>query len=172
MSRLSFSPSKIALFFCAASLGSVIAWATTGVFHFAFVQGLLFGLVVSLGTTRIGGLWLWLSALMFVLFGWLTQTWTLAWEPIGSMLALTPLLLGNVSRVESILSSQKLHLVAYGILVLAVVLGGMPIWCLLALFTFPIAWQTKGISQEQRMTLALLVELFIMAGYLIKGLIR
>jgi hypothetical protein len=172
LSKRSFSLTKIALLFCAASLGGVIAWATTGVFHFGFIQGLLFGFAISLGTTGIDGVWLWLSAVLLVLFGWFTQTWGLGWELIGPMLTLSPLLLGKVSRIEQLLSPAKLGLMTYAILILAIIFGGMPVWCLLALFTLPVAWQIRKTTQEQRITLVFLVELFITIGYLIKGLVR
>jgi len=57
-------------------------------------------------------------------------------------------------------------------LILSVIFGAMPVWCLLALFTLPVAWQVEKTEPESRTRLLLLLEIFVIVGYLIKGLAR
>ena len=170
LKRLPFS--KMGLVFCSVALGGAVAWATTGLFRFTFVQGLLFGIALSIGGIAIGGPWLWLAAPLFVLSGWFTQTWTLAWDILWPLLVLMPLVGERTLGTVQFLTPLRLNLSVYVILILSVFFGAVPVWCLLALFTLPVAWQVENVEPESRTRLLLLLELFITIGYLIKGLVR
>jgi len=164
--------SKMGLTFCSVALGGAVAWATTGLFHFAFVQGLLLGLALSVGAIAGRDLWLGFGVVLFVLLGWFTQTWTLAWAPIWPLLVLMPLVARHTLSTLRFLTPLRLNLSAYVILILSVIFGAMPVWCLLALFTLPVAWQVEKTEPESRTRLLLLLEIFVIVGYLIKGLAR
>ena len=65
------------------------------------------------------------------------------------------------------------YVAAYALLLIGVAVGGIPVWCLLCLLPAPLAWRAyksadAAISEEW----AMVTGMFLVAGYLIKGLIR
>jgi hypothetical protein len=65
------------------------------------------------------------------------------------------------------------YIVVYVLLLVGIAVGGIPVWCLLCLFPAPLAWRAHKsadatISEEW----AIVTGMFLIAGYLIKGLIR
>ena len=154
----------------ATCLGVAIAWATTRMFHFDFYLGLALGLAVAMGWFSHTYSWLRYGSPLFVGLGWYTQTWIWAWAPIWPMIMLGLVLASDAQAWLSLspkITRRTMRLVAYVSLLLAVALGGMSVWCWVALFTLPLIWQ--DVPNEE---LSFLMTLFITVGYLIKGLIR
>jgi len=69
--------------------------------------------------------------------------------------------------------SVRLLLTVYGFLFVGIAVGDIPVWCLLCLLSAPLAWRAyKSADTEVSEVWAVVTGMFLVAGYLIKGLIR
>lgn len=163
----------------AVCLGGAAAWATTGVFSIGlFLVVAALGVAVQVGYCRTAP---YLSEGVLVLLPvalyWI-QTGQLDGAPIWSALVIAfPWSYGfrKVLRRQTLIRrmSVRLLLTVYGLLLVGVVVGGVPVWCLLCLLSAPLAWRAyKSADSELSEEWAVVTGMFLVAGYLIKGLIR
>jgi 1,4-dihydroxy-2-naphthoate octaprenyltransferase len=142
-----------------------------------------------------------------VLGGWITQTGSPAWEPVWASLPLGFLILNvlwinqfpdaaadaavgkrhwvvRLGRRRATLLYGLFFLGAYLSLVVALLLGTLPVWTLLALLPAPLAWRAYRVAHRHydeppqlapanalTVQLHLLTGLFLVVGYLIQGLL-
>lgn len=163
----------------AACLGGAAAWATTGVFSIGlFLIVAALGVAVQVGFCRTTP---YLSEAVLVLLPvalyWI-QTRQLDGAPIWSAFVIAfPWSYGfrKVLRRQTLVRrmSVRLLLTIYGLLLVGVVVGGIPAWCLLCLLSAPLAWRAhKSADAALAEEWAIVTGIFLVAGYLIKGLIR
>jgi len=167
------------LLLLALSLGGATAWAMTGLFNVGGFVGLAALVAAARQSWRRLPSWtVPIIAPLFVLLGWLFHAKRWGWEPLWPALCLALELL--VATWETIFPTTRIRWItparlltaSYALLVVSVALGGMPVWCLLALLTAPVAWRAKDANNDARTQIVPLFILFITVGYLIKGLIR
>ena len=163
----------------AACLGGAAAWATTGVFSIGlfFIVAAL-GVAVQVGLRRTAS---YLSEAVLVLLPvalyWI-QTRQLDGAPIWSAFVIAfPWSYGfrKVLRRQTIIRrmSVRLLLTVYGLLLIGVAVGGVPVWCLLCLLSAPLAWRAlKSADAALSEEWAIVTGMFLVAGYVIKGLVR
>ncbi len=166
------------LLLLALSLGGATAWAATGAFNvggFLILAALIAG--VGKWLRRLSPWAIPILAPVVVLLGWLLHAQRWGWEPLWPALCLGLALLAVTWEAippaawTRWLTPTRLLVVAYILLAASVALGGMPMWCLLAFLTAPVAWHART-TADARAQIAALFALFIIVGYLIKGLIR
>ncbi len=151
-------------------LGGAAAWAITGTFHLG-VAALIIGVhaLIGLGMLRWSPKLAWKLVGALLLVSWRVYVWQQGYGLSFPLLFIYLLLPGIAPpRIPSTLRG----LAAYGLLVLEVAFQYLPVWCLLALLTFPIAVREEETASNSHLYLAILIEIFLTVGYLIKGLIR
>ena len=159
----------------AVCLGGAVAWATMGGFSvgaFLVVVVLAIGAQVGLQRLQPSLPWFVLLPLVFVAY----------WVQAGRLdaVALWPGLVLAVVwsyRLPVIMKTARLgnrgYIVTYALLLVGVVIGGTSVWCLLSLLPAPLAWRAyklgdAAISEEW----PAVTGMFLLVGYVIKGLIR
>lgn len=147
----------------AVCLGGSAAWATTGVFSvglFFIVTAL--GLAVQAGLSRLKPYLLWIFSPLLVIVVYWTQAGRLTWAAVWPALILAAARFGNRGYVA-----------VYVLLLISVVVGGIPVWCLLCLLSAPLAWRVRASGDAADFEeWAVVTGMFLVAGYVIKGLIR
>lgn len=165
-------PALLSATLLATCLGGAAAWAATG----AFSMG-LFLVVAALGVAAQAGLqrlrldlpWLALPLLVMVVY-W-TQAGRLDWTVVWSALILAAMWAWRLPAAARF--GNRSDVAVYVLLLTGVAVGNIPVWCLLCLLPAPLAWRAHksadaAISEEW----AIVTGMFLIAGYLIKGLIR
>ncbi len=156
----------------AVCLGGVAAWAATGVLSvglFLFVAVL--GVAVQVGLSRLRPYLSWIFSPLLVIAVYWTQAGQLVWASVWPALitaAMWTRCLPVGARFEN-----RGYVAAYGLLLIGVAVGGVPAWNLLCLLSAPLAWRIhKSADAEVSEEWAVVTGMFLVAGYLIKGLIR
>ena len=156
----------------AACLGGAVAWATRGVFSidlFLIVAAL--GIVVQVGLQRLRPSLPWVVLPLLVITVYWTQAGRLDWTPIWSALILAATWAWRLPAAARF--GNRGDVAAYALLLAGVAVGGVPVWGLLFLLSAPLAWRARAsadaaLSEEW----AVVTGMFLVAGYVIKGLIR
>ncbi len=156
----------------AACLGGAAAWATTGGFSIG-----LFLLVAALGVAAQVGLqglrlylpWSVLPLLVIAVY-W-TQAGRLDWVAVWPALILA--VMGGRRLPAAARFGNRGYVAVYLLLLIGVAVGGIPVWCLLCLLPAPLAWRAyKSADTTVSEEWVIVTGMFLVAGYLIKGLIR
>ncbi|MBN2390464.1 MAG: hypothetical protein JXR84_07070 [Anaerolineae bacterium] len=156
----------------AACLGGTAAWATTGVFSIVvFLVVVVLGFVAQTGLSRLKPYLPWVFVPLLVIVVYWTQTRRLDWLPMWPALILT------ATWVWCLLTSTRFrdhsYVAVYVLLLTGVAVGGIPVWCLLCLLPAPLAWRAhKSADAALSEEWAIVTGMFLIAGYLIKGLVR
>lgn len=200
----------IAYFVVAALLGLYLTFARSVWVLALGVAGVAAGFLYTtfFAPWGVGELALFLSfGPLMLLGGWITQTGSPAWEPVWASLPLGFLILNvlwinqfpdaaadaavgkrhwvvRLGRRRATLLYGLFFLGAYLSLVVALLLGTLPVWTLLALLPAPLAWRAYRVAHRHydeppqlapanalTVQLHLLTGLFLVVGYLIQGLL-
>lgn len=156
----------------AACLGGAAAWATTNAFSIGlFLVVVAFVLAAQVGLRRLSPYLPWLALPLLVIVVYWTQAGRLdgaAVWPALIVAALCARCLPATARFAKYGGAA-----AYGLLLLGAAVGGVPVWCLLGLLPAPLAWRAlKSADAEVAEEWAVVTGMFLVAGYVIKGLIR
>ena len=156
----------------AACLGGAAAWATTGVFSidlFLIVAAL--GVVAQVGLQRLRPYLPWSALPLLVITVYWTQAGRLDWTPIWFALILAAIWAWRLPAAARF--GNRGYVAVYGLLLAGVAAGGVPVWGLLCLLSAPLAWRAyKSADSELFEEWAIVTGMFLVAGYLIKGLSR
>ncbi|HOU11813.1 MAG TPA: hypothetical protein PKZ84_01735 [Anaerolineae bacterium] len=156
----------------AVCLGGAAAWAATGVFSVgAFLVEAALSVAAQIGLRRLRSYLPWIFAPLLVIIVYWTQA-----ERLDGV-AIWPALIAAALWVQCLPMSARLgnygYVVAYGLLLIGIAVGGIPVWCLLCLIPAPLAWRAlKSVDTEVAEEWAVVTGMFLVAGYGIKGLIR
>ncbi len=176
---LKLEPSILVATLLAACLGGAAAWATTGIFSVGlFLVLAALGVAAQVGLRRTAPHSLEAVLLLLPIVVFWAQTGQLDKAPIwGAFVIAFPWSYGfrkTLHRQTLIRRmSVRLLLTVYGFLFAGIAFGDIPVWSLLSLLSAPLAWRAyktadAAISEEW----AMVTGMFLVAGYLIKGLIR
>ena len=155
----------------AASLGGVAAWAATGTFSVVtfLVVGAL-SLLLQVGLSRFKPYLPWMTLPLLVIAVYWTQAGRLDWTAVWPTLILAAMW---VQRLPAARLGNRGYVIPYSILLIGVAVGGIPVWCLLCLLPAPLAWRmVKSADETIFGEWTIVTGVFLIAGYLIKGLIR
>jgi len=156
----------------AACLGGVAAWAVTGVFSVGlFLIVTAIGVAVQVGLQRLQLDLPWIALPFLVIVVYWTQAGRLAWVTVWPALIVAAMWVWYLPVAARL--GNRGYVAAYALLLIGVAVGGVPVWCLLCLLSAPLAWRALkladvAVSKEW----AVVTGMFLVAGYLIKGLIR
>lgn len=156
----------------AVCLGGAAAWATTGVFSVvAFVIAAALGLAVQVGICRLKPYLPWLFAPLLVIAVYWSQVERLDWAAVWPALIVAAMWVQRVPVAARF--GNRGYLIPYGILLIGITVGGIPVWCLLCLLPAPLAWRmVKSADETTFGEWTIVTGVFLIVGYLIKGLIR
>ena len=169
---LELEPSVLTVTLLAVCLGGTAAWAATGMFSIVtFVVVAVLGLAAQMGLSRLKPYLPWIFAPLLLLVVYWTQAGRLDWTAIWSALIVVAMWAWRLPGPARF--GNRGYIVVYALLLIGVAVGGVPAWCLLCLLPAPLAWRAHksadaAISEEW----AIVTGMFLIAGYLIKGLIR
>ena len=156
----------------ALCVGGAVAWATTGVFSFAafFIVAAL-GMVAYVGLSRLKPYLPGMFAPLLVIVVYWAQAGRLDWPAIWPTIVVAAM--GVQRWPVAARFGNRGYVIAYGILLVGVAAGGMPAWCLLCLLTVPLARRVM-VSTDKALDVEWMAAtgMFLVAGYLIKGLVR
>ncbi len=156
----------------AACLGGAAAWATTGMFSiglFLIVAALGVAVQVGLQGLRLYLPWSVLPLLVIVVY-W-TQAGRLDWVVVWPALILAVMWGRRLPAAARF--GNRGYAAVYALLLIGVAVGGIPVWCLLCLLPAPLAWRAlKSADVALSEEWAVVTGMFLVAGYVIKGLIR
>ncbi len=163
----------------AACLGGAAAWATTGVFSIGlFLLVAVLGVAVQVGLRRTAPYSLESVLLLLPIAVFWVQTGQLDIAPVwGAFVIALPWSYGfrKALRRQTLIRrmSVRLLLTVYGFLFVGIAVGDIPVWCLLSLLSAPLAWRAhKSADAALAEEWTVVTGVFLVAGYLIKGLIR
>lgn len=163
----------------AVGLGGAAAWATTGAFSIGlFLVVAVLGVAVQVGLRRTTPYLPEAMLLLLPVAVFWVQAGQLDRAPIwGAFVIAFPWSYGfrKVLRRQTLIRrmSVRLLLTVYGFLFVGIAVGDIPVWCLLCLLSAPLAWRAyKSADTEVSEVWAVVTGMFLVAGYLIKGLIR
>jgi hypothetical protein len=154
----------------AACLGGAAAWATTGVFSVGlFLVVAALAVAVQAGLQRLRPYLPWIALLLVIAVYW-TQAGRLAWAAVWPALILAAMW---AWRLPAARFGNRGYVAAYGLLLIGVAVGGVPVWCLLCLLPAPLAWRAhKSANAALSEEWVMITGMFLVVGYLIRGLIR
>lgn len=176
---LKLEPPILMVTLLAACLGGVAAWVVTGVFSVGlFLAVAAFGIAVQVGIRRTEPYLLETMLVLLPIAVYWAQTRQLDGTPIwGAFVIASPWSHGfrSVLRRRALIRrmSVRLLLTVYGFLFFGIAVGNIPVWSMLCLLSAPLAWRAhKPADAEVAEEWAVVTGMFLVAGYVIKGLIR
>jgi len=157
----------------AACLGGAAAWATTGVFSIGlFLIVAALGVAAQMGLSRLKPYLPWSALSLQVIAVYWTQAGRLDWMAVWPALILAAMWVRYLPGAAARFGNRG-YVAAYGLLLVGVAFGGIPAWCFLSLLSAPLAWRAyKPADSELSEEWAIVTGIFLVAGYLVKGLIR
>jgi 1,4-dihydroxy-2-naphthoate octaprenyltransferase len=169
---LTLEPPILKATLLAVCLGGAAAWAVTGVFSIAaFVIAAALGLVAQVELYRLKPHLTWIFAPLLVVVVYWTQAGRLDWTAIWAVFIVAVMWAWRLPVATRF--GNRGYVVAYALLLVGVTVGGIPAWCLLCLLSAPLAWRAyKSADATISEAWAIVTGMFLVAGYLIKGLIR
>ncbi|MEJ5310190.1 MAG: hypothetical protein WHX52_10480 [Anaerolineae bacterium] len=169
---LKLEPPILVATLLAACLGGAAAWATTGIFSVGlFFVVAAFGVAVQVGLQRLRQDLPWLALPLLVIVVYWTQAGRLDWMAIWPTLIMTVMWIRRLPMAARFTNYG--YMAVYGLLLLGLMTGGVPVWCLLCLLPAPLAWRAHKTADAALFEeWAIVTGMFLFAGYLIKGLIR
>ncbi|MFN2283784.1 MAG: hypothetical protein ACK2UQ_05135, partial [Anaerolineae bacterium] len=162
-------PPVLLITLLSACLGGAAAWAVTGVFSIiVFVIVAALGLAAQVGFSKLKSYLPWIFAPLLLIVVYWTQTGRLDWAAVWLALIVAATLTRRFPVAARL--AKYGYVLAYMLLLIGIMVGNIPIWCLLCLLPAPLAWRAHKsadatISEEW----AIVTGMFLITGYLIKG---
>ena len=156
----------------AACLGGAAAWAATGVFSIVtFVVVAMLGLVAQMGLSRLKPYLPWIFLPLLVVLVYWAQAIRLDWMVVWPTLIMVTMWAWHLPGLARL--GNRGYAIPYGIFWIGIIVEGIPIWCLVCLLAAPLARRMiKAVDKTIFDEWATVMGIFLVAGYLIKGLIR
>lgn len=168
---LRFERQLMAATLLAGCLGGAAAWATTGTLSIVtFLIVTLLGAAAQVGLHSLKPYLPWIALPLLVIAVYWTQAGRMEWAAVWPALIVAAMW---VRRLPVVARFGNRGYVLYGILLIGVGAGGIPVWGLLCLLPAPLAWRmVKSANKKASGEWAMVTGMFLVAGYLVKGLIR
>jgi len=172
LKSLALEPPILMATLLAACLGGAAAWATMGLFSVVtFVIVATLGLAAQVGLSRRKPYLPWIFAPLLVFAVYWMQAGRLDWT------AIWPALIPTTTWIRRLPGAARFgnrgYVAVYVLLLIGVAVGGIPVWGMLCLLPAPLAWRAlKSGDAEVPEEWVVVTGMFLVAGYLIKGLIR
>lgn len=156
----------------AICLGGAVVWAVTGLFSIVtFVIVAALGLAAQVGLCRLRPYVPWIFAPVQVVAVYWSQAGRLDWTAMWPALILTAMWAYRFPAAARL--AKYGYVAAYVLLLIGIVVGDIPEWCLLCLLPAPLAWRAhKSAEAMASEEWAIVTGMFLVVGYVIKGLIR